>query len=376
MPDLTLILLGAGNSSRFGIKAKKQWLRCEDEPLWLFLANRLKNRLNINNIIIVANKNEISYMKNFADFTYVEGGSERQLSLKNAIEKVETEYVMVSDVARVCLDDYLLQRLMQNINKADIIVPYLGVADTVHYQDKLIDRNKVKLIQTPQISRTKTLQKALESEKIFTDDSSAVLATGGSIKYIKGSNKAIKLTYFNDLNQINCLKPPSNDTFCGLGYDVHRFADDKKMFLGGVEIDVPYGFEAHSDGDVALHALCDALLGAIGYGDIGELFPDNDKKYKNIDSKELLKKVVLFLYSVGYKINNIDLTIIAQKPKITPYKEKMKKTISTILQIPTYKINIKATTTEKMGFIGRGEGVATQAIVGLGYFDWSKEIEK
>ncbi len=373
MPDLTLILLGAGNSSRFGIKAKKQWLRSKDEPLWLFLANRLKKKLNINNIIIVANKNEIPYMKNFADFTYVEGGCERQLSLKNAIEKVETEYVMVSDVARVCLEDDFLQRLIKSIGTADIVVPYLNATDTVHYKEILIDRNEVKLIQTPQISRVKTLQKALESEKIFTDDSSAVLATGGSIKYIKGSSKAVKLTYMEDLNLTGCIKPPSKECFYGLGYDVHRFMENKKMFLGGVEINVPYGFEAHSDGDVALHALCDALLGAIGYGDIGELFPDNDEQYKNVDSKELLRKVVLFLYSVGYEICNIDLTIIAQKPKITPYKDKMKKTISSILDIPAYKTNIKATTTEKMGFIGREEGVAAQAVAGVKYFDWSKE---
>ncbi len=374
MPDLTLILLGAGNSTRFGIKAKKQWLRSEDEPLWLFLANKLKNKLNINNIIIVANKNEIPYMKNFAEFTYVEGGNERQFSLKNALKKVTTKYVMVSDIARICLEDEFLNRLMQNIGTADIVVPYLNVADTVHYQGKLIDRNEVKLIQTPQISRTDILKKALECNTIFTDDSSAILAVGGSIKYIKGSQKAIKLTYLKDLKSVDCIKPPLQENFCGLGYDVHKFEENKEMFLGGVKIDVPYGFKAHSDGDVALHALCDALLGAIGYGDIGELFPDNDMRYKDADSKELLQKVVNFLYSVGYDINNVDITIMAQKPKITPYKEKMKSSISKILQIPINKINIKATTTEKLGFVGREEGVAVEAISSISYFDWSKEI--
>ncbi len=374
MPDLTLILLGAGNSTRFGIKAKKQWLRSESEPLWLFLANKLKNKLNIKDIIIVANKQEILYMKNFAEFTYIEGGKERQFSLKNALKKAKTKYVMVSDIARICLEDEFLDRLMQNVGVADIVVPYLSVADTVHYQGKLIDRNEVKLIQTPQISRTSILKKALESDTVFTDDSSAILAIGGSIKYIKGSQKAVKLTYLKDLNLVDCIKPPLKDNFCGLGYDVHQFEDDKEMFLGGIKINVPYGFKAHSDGDVALHALCDALLGAIGYGDIGELFPDNDIRYEDADSKELLQKVVNFLYSVGYNINNVDVTIMAQKPKITPYKEKMKNTISKILQIPTNKVNIKATTTEKLGFVGREEGVAVQAIASLGYFDWSKEI--
>ena len=374
MPDLTLILLGAGNSTRFGIRTKKQWLRSEDKPLWLFLANRLKNKLNLNNIIIVANKNEIPYMKNFAKFTYVEGGKERQLSLKNALTKVSTKYVMVSDIARICLEDKFLDRLTQNIGIADIVVPYLNVDDTVHYKGKFLNRGEVKLIQTPQVSRTDILKRALQSDTIFTDDSSAVLAVGGSIKYIKGSQKAVKLTYLKDLKSIDCIKPPLKENFCGLGYDVHRFEKDKEMFLGGVKINVPYGFKAHSDGDVVLHALCDALLGAIGYGDIGELFPDDDMRYKDADSKELLQKVVNFLYSVGYDINNVDITIMAQKPKITPYKEKMKSSISKILQIPINKINIKATTTEKLGFVGREEGVAVQAIATLSYFDWSREI--
>ncbi len=374
MPDLTLILLGAGDSTRFKASAKKQWLRVEDEPLWLFLAKRLQKKLNLNDIIIVANKSEIPYMKNFAKFTYIEGGSKRQLSLKNALQKVKSEYVIVSDIARVCLEDDFIKRLLNSVGLADVVVPYLKANDTVHFKNRPIDRDEIKLIQTPQISRTQILKKALKSDKIFTDDSSAILEIGGSIKYVEGSSNATKLTYLEDLHLMKCLKPPLNTTFCGLGYDVHQFEKDKKMFLGGVKIDVPYGFKAHSDGDVLLHALCDALLGAIGYGDIGELFPDDDMRYKDVDSKVLLEEVVRFLYSVGYKIDNTDITIVAQKPKITPYKEMIRESISTILKIPNNKVNIKATTTEKLGFIGRGEGVGVHAIVSLSYFDWSKEI--
>jgi len=376
LPDLTLILLGAGNSTRFGAKVKKQWLWINNEPLWLFLANKFKKLLNINNIIIVANESELNYMKNFADFTFIGGGNERQISLYNALKHVQSKYVMVSDIARVCLDEKLLKRLLENMDKSDIVVPYLLATDTIHYMGKYIDRDEVKIIQTPQISKTEILKKALQNEKLFTDESSAVLDFGGSITYVEGSQKATKLTYLNDLNKIECLTSPSKDIFSGIGYDVHPFENGKKMYLGGVCIDVPYGFKAHSDGDVLIHALIDALLGAIGYGDIGELFPDNDKKYKNADSKELLKNVIDFIKRTGFDIINIDITIIAEKPKITPYKRDIKTMISNIVKIPMQKVNIKATTNEKLGFIGRGEGVGVQVITNVKYFDWTTLLKE
>ncbi len=372
MPDLTLVLLSAGNSTRFNRKIKKQWIRIKDEPLWLFVANRLKKFCNFQDIIIVANKNEISYMKNFADWTFIEGGNERQYSLKNALNKVKTKYVLVTDVARACIDKNIIDELIKQINHCDIAVPYIKPTDTIHYKNNFIDRNEIKLIQTPQLSKTSILLKALENEKLFTDDSSAVLNIGGKISYVHGSEKAKKLTFFDDIKSLDCLEFPSNDTFCGIGFDVHPFENGKKMYLGGVCTNESYGFKAHSDGDVAIHALIDALLGAMGGGDIGELFPDNDLQYKNADSKKLLDKVVNFIYNVGYEIINVDITIMAQKPKISPFKHQMKEILSEILQIPKFKINIKATTTEKLGFIGREEGVGVQSIATLKYYNWKQ----
>lgn len=144
------------------------------------------------------------------------------------------------------------------------------------------------------------------------------------------------------------------------------------MYLGGIQIDVEYGFKAHSDGDVLIHSLIDALLGACGAGDIGEFFPDTDEKYKNVDSKILLKDIIKFIYNVGYEIVNVDLTIIAQQPKINPYKLQIKSKIAELLNIEKQFVNIKATTAEKLGFIGRKEGVAVQSIATLKYYDWKK----
>ncbi len=374
MPDLSLVMLGAGTSSRFKMTAKKQWLRTEHTPLWLYATQNIIKNHTFKKVIIVCSKEEIEYMKLFnSDFTYVTGGATRQESLKNALLHVDTTNVLVSDVARVCIPQDMLQRIIDNHKNYDIVVPYLPVYDTIVYKEETINRDEIKLIQTPQLSNTKVLKKALMQVKDFTDDSSAIKANGGKVNYILGSKLANKVTSIEDIEIISNLKQPSADIFIGNGYDVHQFEIRKKMVLGGVEIKDDRGFKAHSDGDVALHALIDALLGASGAGDIGELFPDGDSKYKNIDSKKLLEKVVLFLYNVGFKIINCDLTIMAESPKLSPYKKDIRITIAKILNINPICVNIKATTTEKLGFIGREEGVAVNATATLKYYNWKQQ---
>ncbi len=373
MSNITLIVLCAGNSTRFGLRTKKQWLRTNNSPIWLFVTNRLEKVYHFKNIIITSHKNELNYMKIFTDeYIIVEGGKTRQESMKNALQKVSTEFVMVTDVARACIPKEVIFDLIASKDKATCIVPILNVSDTVVYQNQTINRDEVKLIQTPQLSNTKILIKALNTKMEFTDDSSAIKNIGGTVEYIKGSLESKKLTFENDINPLECLAPPSKNFFTGTGFDIHPFEENKEMYLGGIKIDVPYGFKAHSDGDVLIHSLIDALLGAAGAGDIGEFFPDTDIKYKNIDSKILLEDIVNFIYNVGYEIVNIDLTIIAQKPKMNPYKNSMKAKLSKLLNIKKQFINIKATTAEKLGFIGRAEGVAVQSIATLKYYVWKK----
>lgn len=372
MPEFTIILLAAGNSTRFAQAVKKQWLRIGDKPLWQFVADRLITQVGTSQIIITAHPQELHYMRQHGDYMIVNGGDSRQESLKNALAEVKTPYVLVTDVARACIPDEMIENLIKNREKADIIVPYLPVSDTVVYRNETINRDEIKLIQTPQLSKTEVLKKALRSDTIYTDDSSAIKAIGGSCFYIKGSTSAKKITIYDDLALLPCLTPPQNTTLTGTGFDVHRFCHDREMFLGGVKIESELGFEAHSDGDVALHALIDALLGAIGAGDIGELYPDTDMANKDIDSKVMLSDVVSFVRSVGFEINNVDITIMAQVPKLLPYKEKMRKKIAEILGIAPIRVNIKATTTEKLGFVGRKEGVAVEAVASLQYYNWKR----
>ena len=370
MSDLSLILLSAGSSNRFGLDVKKHWLRIDHQPLWQFVAQNLQHTHKFSQIIIVSSSSEIEFMKSYADYTFVEGGNTRQQSLRNALSKVQSEYVLVSDIARACINDDFLERIISKQGDSDCIVPYLSVTDTIVYNGNTIDRDQVMRIQTPQLSRVAVLKKALLSDEEFTDESSAIVADGGNRTFILGDEDAYKITYIKDLNKIPCLSGPSDDTLSGNGFDVHAFDTEGEMWLGGVLIESDFGFLAHSDGDVALHSLIDALLGAAGMGDIGMLFPDNDDKYKGVDSKELLKIVVSKLYNFGFVIINVDITIAAQKPRVGKYKLAMRDTIAQILNIDRARVNVKATTTEKLGFVGREEGVAVTSNANLKYFNW------
>ena len=371
--DITLVLLAAGSSSRFNSPAKKQWIRIGSKPLWQFVADRFLDFDLFDKVIITAAKGEERYMCYHGEYEIVTGGNTRQESLKNALEKVTSEYVIVSDIARACVEKKTLLELIEHKEEADVIVPYIDVSDTVVYDDVTIDRNRLKRIQTPQLSKVAKLKAALQTKKEFTDESSAIVADGGTRGFVKGSAHALKITYKEDIKNLPCLKSPSSEMLVGTGFDVHEFDVTKSyLYLCGEKLEAGYGFKAHSDGDVAIHALIDALLGAAGMGDIGELFPDTDAAYAGIDSKKLLEDVLMRIRSCGFELVNVDLTIIAQKPKIAPYKERFRKNIAAICQLPSVKVNIKATTTEKLGFIGRAEGVAVMANANLKYYNWNQ----
>ncbi|MBZ7963751.1 MULTISPECIES: bifunctional 2-C-methyl-D-erythritol 4-phosphate cytidylyltransferase/2-C-methyl-D-erythritol 2,4-cyclodiphosphate synthase [Campylobacter] len=370
MQELSLIMLAAGNSTRLNMEVKKQFLRIGEDPLWLYATKNLSSFYPFKKIIVTSGN--VSYMKKFTkNYEIVEGGDTRAQSLKKALELVETEFVMVSDVARVFISKNLFDRLLENIDKADCITPALKVCDTTLFDEQAIQREKIKLIQTPQISRTNLLKKALEQNSDFTDDSTAIAALGGKIWFIEGEENARKLTFKEDLVKLN-LPKPSHEIFCGNGFDVHEFGQTRPLILGGIEIHPSMGLKAHSDGDVLAHSLTDAILGAAGLGDIGELYPDTDMKFKDADSMELLKKAYQKVKEVGFELINADICVIAEAPKLHKFKEEIRANIASTLNISEHRINVKATTTEKLGFIGRKEGIAVLSNANLKYFDWTK----
>lgn len=413
MKDISLILLAAGDSSRFELSVKKQWLRVGELPLWQYVAQNIARAHPFKKIVIAVNEEDVSYCERLyacssasargksaecgtseykfqsklggigcgADecgssnlkFHFVPGGANRQSSLKNALQLVESELVLVSDVARAQISPGLISSLIRNLGDADCISPYLGVNDTTYLGERIVEREELRLIQTPQLSRTALLKKALDGSEIFTDDSAAIGSAGGRLEFIKGEARALKITRASDLAALN-LKPCSRDIFCGTGYDVHALEKGAGIVLGGVQIPCEFALIAHSDGDVAIHALIDAICGAAMLGDIGELFPDSDVKFKGADSKELLRKVMRRVRGYGYELVNADITIIAQRPKIGAYKAQMQEVLSEILNCA--RVNVKATTTEGLGFTGRSEGIAAQAAVSLKFYDWQKHAAK
>jgi 2-C-methyl-D-erythritol 4-phosphate cytidylyltransferase/2-C-methyl-D-erythritol 2,4-cyclodiphosphate synthase len=350
---------------------KKQWLRIGDAPLWQFVTDRFIRSEQFAEVIITAHPEETAYMQLHGAYRVVSGGSDRQASLRNALAEVNTPYVMVTDVARGCIDKALISRLIAARDQADCIVPALGVHDTVTFRGETIDRGALLRIQTPQLSKTDVLKAALATDETYTDESSAIVAAGGSRHFVEGDEAARKLTTLADLRAMACFEGPSAAMLTGNGFDVHAFDTAGSMVLGGVAIDHPVGFKAHSDGDVAIHALIDALLGAAGLGDIGMLFPDTDDTYRGIDSSELLDTVVTRLKRYGFGIVNADITIAAQAPRLSPYKEAMRQRLGTLLGLPPVRVSVKATTTEKLGFVGRKEGVAVIASATLNYINWT-----
>ena len=370
--EISLILLSAGESSRFQLKIKKQWLRIGRDPLWLTVLKRFKSMGIFSKIIITAPIDEVNIFKNFTEVTVVAGGFTRQQSIRNGLIEVDTPLVMISDVARCFIPETMVNRLIKHADSGDIIVPYLPITDTVVFEDKTIERELVKIIQTPQLSKTDILREIINSEEEFTDESSLFVAKGYNRFFVLGDKRAAKLTYLSDLTSSKCFdKDVSNDILVGIGFDVHQFeAGDLPLKLGGVEIHSELNFKAHSDGDVLIHSLIDAILGAAGLGDIGAIFPDSDIEFYNIDSIELLEIIKDKITLIGLEIVNIDITVIAEIPKLNIYKQAIQNKLSEILEIDKSWINIKATTTEKLGFLGRKEGLAVQSVVNLKYINW------
>ena len=369
-------MLGAGSSSRFEMPVKKQWLRVGSDPLWLFAAKNLSSHYAFKEIIIASN--EEKYMSKFAPtYRFIKGGATRQESLKNALKLVQSEFVLVSDIARPMISAELFSRIIGAIQNADCVVPALKVPDTVYLGTGVVDREQIKLIQTPQLSRTAMLKSALESGQIYTDDSSAIAAAGGKIWYVQGDENARKITFKDDLAKIYGLSAPSSEIYVGNGFDVHAFEEEKKegsfVTIGGEKIPFERNLKAHSDGDVAIHALIDAILGAAGLGDIGEHFPDTDDKFKGADSAMLLKEAYRLVQSVGFELINADITVIAEQPKLGKFKSAMEANIASALNLTPSRINVKATTTEKLGFTGRGEGIAATASASLKIYDWTQK---
>jgi 2-C-methyl-D-erythritol 2,4-cyclodiphosphate synthase/2-C-methyl-D-erythritol 4-phosphate cytidylyltransferase len=313
------------------------------------------------------------------------GGQERNDTVLQgllSIEKVAQadDWVWVHDAARPCLNESDIDRLFEALENNDSgAMLALPIVDTLKYSkcgewiDKTIPRDKLWRAQTPQVLRFGDLKEGLESALAagltVTDDAAAMEYLGLKVKLVQGSPHNIKVTHADDLHTVRTyLREKQKANFgdmvrIGNGYDVHAFEAGDHIIVGGVKIAHSMGLKAHSDGDVLLHALCDAMLGALALGDIGKHFPDTDEKWKGADSRKLLRGVLDLVNAKGYRLGNADTTIVAQKPKMAPYIDAMCKIIAMDLQVDQSLVSVKATTSEKLGFTGREEGIASYASV-------------
>lgn len=380
------IIPSGGSGKRLGREVAKQYLLLDSLPMLLHTIRVFQATEVVSAIVLVVPRGDVAAVQKKIVEKYgltkvmlvVGGGRERQDSVRNGLQAVPEacDIVIVHDGVRPFVTQEMIRRVVAaaaECGAASIGVP---AKDTIKETTEesivtaTLRRQNLWQTQTPQAFRYDILCRAYaEAQRDHfygTDDASLVERTGVKVRMVIGSHENIKITTPEDLLMAEALmenkRKEKMTVRSGLGYDSHRFSPDRKLILGGVEIPFDRGLQGYSDADVVLHAVCDALLGMAGAGDIGRHFPDTDETYKNISSLILLERVRQIIMTKGLSVNNIDITIMMEKPKLAPYAGAMASNIAGTLHIPETAVNIKAKTNEGMGFVGREEGVAVLAI--------------
>jgi 2-C-methyl-D-erythritol 4-phosphate cytidylyltransferase/2-C-methyl-D-erythritol 2,4-cyclodiphosphate synthase len=382
----TIAIIPAGGAGkRLKAHVAKQYLFLDHMPVLVHTLKVFQKSKVIDNIILALPPDDlVSVRQELIDkygltkvTTIVAGGKTRQDSVNNGLAAIneKCDVVVIHDAVRPFVTQELIIQVVAAAKTAGAASSGVKAKDTIKETKKdnivaaTIPRQNLWLTQTPQAFKFELLKEAYKSaydEKFYgTDDASLVERIGKKVKMIEGSYENIKITTSEDLIMAEALmkkKTGSKINFRnGFGYDSHRFASNRKLILGGVEIPFDKGLQGHSDADALIHAICDALLGAAGCGDIGRHFPDNDPEYKNISSIILLEKVKKIIEARRFSINNVDATVVMEMPRLAPYAAQMGSNIALALDIAEASVNIKAKTNEGMGFIGRNEGVAAFA---------------
>lgn len=303
---------------------------------------------------------------------FVTGGATRQTSVYLALEALKEDapdVVLIHDAARPVLPLAVIERLLATLSQSSGAIPVLPVPDSLvqangNLMGEPANREILRRVQTPQAFHYKAIlaaHKSWRDEPNAGDDAQVAQAGGVEVALVEGDEALRKLTYASDFAGSNA---PMR---VGMGYDVHRLAEGEELWLCGVHIEHDRGLAGHSDADVAIHAIVDAVLGALGSGDIGQHFPPSDPQWRGARSDRFLVHAAKLAADAGYEVGNIDVTIICEAPKIGPRREEMRSRLAEILGVDIARVSVKATTTEKLGFTGRSEGIAAQAVATLYY---------
>ena len=377
-----LIILAGGNSHRFRSDIGKPYQKIAGKSLIEINVIKARKFKQIKKIILVYNKKDTKRVKSLKlkNVKFVIGGKSRQMSTYNALRYLKDQKgiskVLIHDVARPNFSSRLLGLIMKNMKNARAVIPKIKVQDAIK---QIIDSSKEEYIvgkirdnlfltQTPQAFNLKEiyyLHKTNSSK--YKDDDISLYMNLNKVKFIEGEKNNFKITDKSDFENLRNIYKSKQSV--GIGFDVHRLAPKRKLYLAGLKIKSKLGTLGHSDGDPVLHSIIDAILGACKMGDIGQMFSDKNKKFKNIRSTILLKKVMEQTKSKGFLINNIDINIITQTPKIKSYKKKMINNIAKLCEISNDQINIKGKTTEKLGVIGKERAIACEVICSVIKYD-------
>ncbi|MES1976105.1 MAG: bifunctional 2-C-methyl-D-erythritol 4-phosphate cytidylyltransferase/2-C-methyl-D-erythritol 2,4-cyclodiphosphate synthase [Pseudomonadota bacterium] len=366
------LIVAAGQGVRSGSTLPKQFALLAGKPMIAHSHAALAGHPQIDQIMVVVGEGQAEALNAaLGDVRHVPGGATRRMSVRAGLEALAAtapERVLIHDAARPFLSAAIIDRLLGALAANDGSVPALPIADTLARGDGLlgdvVPRDGLHRIQTPQAFRFETIIAAHRgwSGGEPTDDAQMVRATGGTVALVEGDIMLEKITYPADFAAAEMRHAAAMRVRSATGFDVHRLVEGEQLWLGGVLVPHDKGLSGHSDADVALHAITDALLGTIGDGDIGMHFPPSDPKWRGADSAQFLQHAAELVAGRGGIIDFVDLTIICEAPKIGPHREAMRRRIAALLRLTPGQISVKATTTERLGFAGRGEGIAAQAI--------------
>ena len=374
-----LVLLAAGDSKRFGSKIPKPFIKIGEKTLLEYSLIKFGKVKQIKKTVVVINKKHTKFLKKikFRNFSKITGGKTRQESTYKALKYIQSNRikctnVLIHDSARPNFSIQLIKRII-NASKNNSVIPKIPIHDALKEsvgKELLLNlpRENFFSTQTPQSFNFKEILGLHSKNKSFyKDDDLSLVESLKKVKFVDGEKNNFKVTNLQDLSM---LKNFINlKTKMGIGFDVHRLVPKKKLYLAGLRIKSNLGTLGHSDGDPVLHSIIDSILGACKMGDIGQMFSDKNKKFKNIRSTILLKKVMDQIKSKGYYLNNLDINIITQNPKIKKYKNKMIDNISKLCEISKSQINIKGKTTEKLGVIGKEKAIACEVIASVVKYD-------
>ena len=356
------IILASGQSKRFNSKKPKQFIIYKNKALFEHSLEKALNSKLFKKIILVTNDKKQIKKKYPKHVLIIKGGRERSdsslIGLKY-IKKFKPTNVLIHDAARPNFSIKLLKNLTNLLKKHDAVIPVIRSKDSLKYKIKNqlfnLNRNNSFLTQTPQAFKFKGLYDLSIKQKNKTQDEATLFIENNlKIKFTDGENLNNKITFKEDME--------ITKTFFGIGFDVHRLIKNKKLFLGGIKIPFHSGLKGHSDGDVILHAIIDSLLGSMRKKDIGSFFPDNDNKLKDIRSPIMLKSILKIFYKKNFYINNLDINLICEQPKVSKYRIKIIKSISSLLKLDKELINLKGKTVEKLGLIGKEKAIACEVI--------------